>query len=291
MKTALITGSARGIGKEYARQLAQLGYHLVLVDLLEEELSVAARELESKTGATVECLVADLSTPAGCEQVQQRINSLESLDVLINNAGLRQRNPFPQDDLSAYRALTEVNIVASVHLAWVALRKMQQQGHGHITNVSALIGFTPAQVNYTMYSASKQFLINFTKGIYRDAKRYGVSVQAVCPGFTLVEGSKEHSRRLFPRVLWMTTEQTVSASLAQMTSGKCLVIPGARNRLLLLISRLHLAKPFVFGLKLFEKLHLLPRWDKAGPAGDAIDRAERQAVSDTHEQQEAARTV
>ena len=99
--------------------------------------------------------------------------------------------------------------------------------------MSALIGFTPAQVSYTMYSASKGFLINFSRGIFQDARRAGVTVQAVCPGFTLVEGSKDHSRRLYPRVLWMTTEQTVAAALAARHSGKCIVIPGARNRLLL----------------------------------------------------------
>jgi short-subunit dehydrogenase len=233
---ALITGASSGIGAAFARRLADSGYNLILVARREARLTALAAEVERNFGVQAENLVADLADPAGVKIVEERVARLDSLALLVNNAGFGTRRRFADIDPARTLEMIHVHIIASVRLSRAALPGMIARKKGAIINVSSLAGFVPLPGNVT-YSATKAYLTSFSQALQIELAGSGVHVQALCPGFTYTEfhgplGPTGYNRGYIPKQLWMTAEAVVDGSLKALEREQVVYIPGLINRLL-----------------------------------------------------------
>ena len=243
--TALITGASSGIGAEFARQLAAQGHDLILVARREERLRALAAELARAHSICAEILVADLSNLADIERVATRIAELETLDLLINNAGFGTPLRFAEAEAAKQVAMLEVHVVASTRLSRAALPGMIARGRGLIINVSSLAAFFSMPGSVT-YCATKAYLTAFSKALQAELRGTGVEVQALCPGFTYTEfhDTPEYakfSRSTIPKPFWMPAKKVVRASLEAARRGRVICIPGFHYRLIALLARSGLA--------------------------------------------------
>lgn len=243
---ALITGASSGIGAAFARQLAATGQHLILVARRRERLTTLATELEERHAVNVEVLVADLSTLDGVERVKDRIAELETLDMLINNAGFGIAGKFAEVDPAKQMDMIHVHVIASVRLCRAALPGMIARRRGRIVNVSSISAFIPAVGNVT-YTSTKAYLAAFSEALQAELAGSGVRVQALCPGFTYTgfhdtpELATRFDRSRIPRVMWMPAEKVVAGSLRALERGRAIYIPGLGNRLLVAVGRSRIA--------------------------------------------------
>lgn len=247
--TALITGASSGIGAVFARRLAARGKNLVLVARRQEKLAALAQELEHRYSITAEILIADLSQPADIEKVEQHIAQLDNLEMLINNAGFGTGGQFVEVELDKHMAMIEVHIVATMRLCRAALPAMLSQGRGSIINVSSISAFLPVAGSVN-YSASKVYLVNFSKALQAELNGTGVKVQALCPGFTYTEFHstseyQDFERVRIPRGFWMSSEAVVIASLRDLARNRVICIPGFINHVMIALADNEWVSPVV----------------------------------------------
>jgi short-subunit dehydrogenase len=227
---ALITGASAGIGEAFARRLAADGYALILIGRRKERLDALATELQGKHGKPVETMAADLSQPDQVTRVAERITACENLALLINNAGFGLAGSFWERPAAEQLAMLQVHAAATVQLTHAALPGMLARHAGGIINVSSIAAFM-ARKSGTMYHASKAFLNAFSQGLAGELQGSGVKIQALCPGFTITEFHdrpeyKNFRRSSIPKFLWLTAEQVVDGSLADLRRGRVISVPG-----------------------------------------------------------------
>jgi hypothetical protein len=235
--TTAITGASSGIGAAFARQLAALGYDLVLIARRVDRLEALAAELQRSCGIQVEVLPADLTHEADLRRVEAQLAVLSDLELLVNNAGVGVEGRFHQADPGPQLAMIELHVLASVRLARAVLPEMVARGRGGIINVASVAGFMALPGNAT-YCATKGYLITFSKALALELRGTGVRVQALCPGFTHTEfheDLREFDKRKTPAFLWMPAEAVVDASLRSFAHGDVVCIPGSGNRLLAML--------------------------------------------------------
>jgi short-subunit dehydrogenase len=227
---ALITGASAGIGEEFARQLSARGHDVVLVARDRARLEALAKEIESRNGAHAEVLAADLTDAAQLATVEARVRSV---DLLVNNAGFGTFGPFHTLDVETETREINLNVIALVRLTHAAAGAMAERGRGGILNVSSLAGFQPAPTNAT-YSATKAFVTSFTEAVHEELKGAGVSVTALCPGFTHTEFQERANAPAagVPGFMWQNAPEVARAGLDGLAKNRAIVIPGAANKML-----------------------------------------------------------
>jgi short-subunit dehydrogenase len=240
-RTALITGASSGIGAAFARQLATMGYDLILVARREERLAALAAELQERHTTTAEVLAADLARSNDVKRVLKRITELDDLDLLINNAGFGAPGSFAEVYLAPQLDMIRLHVIASVCLTRAALPGMIARRHGTIINVSSIAGLTPIPGSAT-YSATKAYLNIFSGALQAELRGTGVKVQALCPGFTHTEFHDTPTHRGFrrsriPEILWISAEEVAEQSLGALNRHQVIFIPGFKNRLVAAAAR------------------------------------------------------
>ncbi len=229
MTTALITGATAGIGREFARQLAQRRHDLVLVARDVDRLDHVADELRSAHGVAVEVLQADLSVRNQLESVAARVGEADRpIDVLVNNAGYGLKGRFLHNDVAEEEQLFDVLTRAVLVLSHAAARSMVQRGQGSIINVSSVAGFIAGG----SYSAAKSFTTVFTEGLAAELKGTGVTATALCPGFTRTEFHERARLRMdsMPGFMWLEAPALVSACLDDVDKGRVVSVPGPQYK-------------------------------------------------------------
>ncbi|MDR3572983.1 MAG: SDR family oxidoreductase [Anaerolineaceae bacterium] len=239
--TALITGASSGIGAAFARHLAASGHNLVLVGRRKDRLEAVSAAIRQQNSVEVDVLIADLAGEEGVQQVERCIADLDDLDLLVNNAGFGSTGSFAGSDLNRQLDMIHVHVQAPVRFTRAALPGMIARRHGGIINVASLAAFLPSKGNVT-YSSSKDYLVTFSEILAMELKGTGVSVQALCPGFTVTEFHdrpelKDFDRSQFPKFMWCSADQVVEASLKGLEGGRVVVVPGWIYRLISLTVR------------------------------------------------------
>jgi len=180
-KVAIVTGSARGLGAAMARRLGLEGAHVVVTDIQRELAESTTAKLHTE-GIRAHCVIADITREADVRRlVEETLGQFGALHILVNNAG------FPRDNYLVKMSEEDWDLVMAVMLkgAFLATRAavplMIEQKWGRIINISsrAHLG-NPTQANY---SAAKAGLIGMTKALAQEQGRYGITVNAVAPGF------------------------------------------------------------------------------------------------------------
>ncbi|GAA4399775.1 SDR family NAD(P)-dependent oxidoreductase [Fodinibacter luteus] len=204
-----------------------------------------ARDLRTAHGVEVEVLVADLSDRAATGEVCSRLaDPARPVDLLVNNAGFGLRARFLDNDLAAEEAGLDVMVRAVMLTCHAAGRAMRARGHGTIVNVSSVASFI---ANGT-YSAEKAFVTVFSEGLASELAGTGVTVTALCPGFTRTEFHDRARMRVsaLPDALWLDADTVVQQALADAAGGKVVSVPGAQWKVLTAMVRV-LPRPLVRG--------------------------------------------
>lgn len=235
-RLALITGASSGFGAEYARQLADRGTNLILVARTEAKLQAIAEEVAEHYGVMTEVLAADLSRPQGMSKVVRAIENHPDIDLLINNAGYGLPGEFHTSDIEKQVDMLRVHIEAVNRLTRAALPAMAERRQGAVINLSSVAGFGPGPGSIN-YSATKGYLIRFSKSLSLEMKPHNVRVQAFCPGFTHTgfhdtpELKEDFDKEAFPGFLWAPVDKTVAISLRALDRNRVVVVPHFINKL------------------------------------------------------------
>ena len=227
---ALITGASVGIGEQFARQLSERGHDVVLVARDAARLEALAKEIEGRSGARAEVLAADLTDDLQLATVEARVRTV---DLLVNNAGFGTFGAFHTLDIETEIREIDLNVTALVRLTRAAAGAMVERGSGGILNVSSLAGFQPGPSN-AVYSATKAFVTSFTEAVHEELKGTGVSVTALCPGFTHTEFQVRANAPAssVPGFLWQEAPEVARAGLDGVAKNRSIVIPGAVNKVM-----------------------------------------------------------
>jgi short-subunit dehydrogenase len=178
----LITGASSGIGYEMAKQLAAKKVNLILVARSEDKLIKLQQELISQFKVEVAYLLFDLSEPNSAQDLFDLVQSKNYLVTgLINNAGFGDYGIFVDRPLKKDEEMIAVNITALVGLTKLFGNEMKKAGKGRIMNVASILSFLPFPY-YSVYSATKSFVLAFTETVAAEMQGTGVNITALCPG-------------------------------------------------------------------------------------------------------------
>lgn len=237
MPAALITGASAGLGREFAHQLAERGADLVLVARSARPLDELAAALRDAHGVSVDVLPADLVTPEGMQRVAERLADTEHpIDLLVNNAGFGLPLHFADNDIEDEVRHLRIHVEAPMRFMHAALGAMRGRG-GRIINVASVAGF----ISRSTYSACKQWLIGFSRWANAEYARDGVTVTAVCPGFThttfhermgLAQGEEG-----IPAIGWLNASDVVREALRDAAHGKAVSVPSLRYKIVVALTK------------------------------------------------------
>jgi len=240
---AVITGASSGLGVAFARKLAARGYDLLLIARREDRLRSIAREIGEQYHVRAEILAADLTDDAALTMVAGRIRDAADLGLLVNNAGFGSLGYFFEADPHTQEQMHRLHVLATMRLSHAALANLVPRGERGtgIINVSSVAAFA-ASPQSVSYGATKTWMNRFTEGVAMEleVKSSPVTMQALCPGFTLTEFHDvvRMDRSRIPASLWMTADFVVNESLRGFDRRALIVVPGWRYKLIVWMLRL-----------------------------------------------------
>jgi NAD(P)-dependent dehydrogenase (short-subunit alcohol dehydrogenase family) len=181
---AIITGGGRGIGKAIAFEIARLGANVTLMGRDTAVLEAAASDIRAAHDVSVSAIGADLSkTDAITTAFKTAAERLGEASILVNNAGVAYSAPFLRTSLDSWNEVLNIDLTSAFLCIQQVLKPMMTSGFGRIVNVSSTSGLTGCAY-VVAYCAAKHGLIGLTRALAMEVAKSGVTVNAVCPGFT-----------------------------------------------------------------------------------------------------------
>ncbi len=188
-KHVLITGAARGIGLEIATQFAKEGAVLSLLDYHPENLEASLQQLKA-SGAETYGYTIDVSIQRDVVETIEKAESIQQIDILINNAGIAYETPFLSITESEWKKVLDINLTGMFFVAQAVCQHMARRSKGVVVNMSSKNGLD-AEFGYAHYNASKAGIIMLTKTMAIELAHVGIRVNAVCPGYLQTPMSME----------------------------------------------------------------------------------------------------
>lgn len=235
----LITGASTGIGYELAKLFAKDRHNLILVARDEGKLETAKNEL-SKCNVEVKILSLDLSKS---EDIQGLFNYVEmnklNVDILVNNAGIGTFGDFSEIEWVKEEALIDINIKVLTKLTKYFLPKIIECKNGGILNVASTAAFCSGP-RMAAYYASKAYVLNLTEAIYEECKDSGIRISCLCPGpvKTTFQDKAGIKKSESAKKYLMDEEEVAKVSYKDFKKGKLIIIPGMKNKLLVIGNKL-----------------------------------------------------
>lgn len=181
-KTAIVTGAARGIGKEIALTLAREGADLGICDIDKDSLEPARADIEA-LGRKCLTGVVDVGRFDSCEDMANKtLDKFGKIDILINNAGITRDGLLMRMKDEDWDAVLTVNLKGAFNFTKAVCRTMVKQRYGRIVNIASIIGIM-GNAGQANYAASKAGIIGLTKSSAKELASRGVNVNAIAPGF------------------------------------------------------------------------------------------------------------
>ena len=248
---AVVTGASSGFGAIYAEKLANLGYNLILVARRENLMQNLADKICGSLHTDIRIIKKDLSKLSEIKDLAIQLELEKDIEILVNNAGFGTVGRFYRQDPEKPEAMLTLHVHAPTILSRAVLPSMVTRNKGYIINVSSLAAFLTTTGNVT-YSATKAYLNTFSLILAGELKNKNISIQSLCPGFTHTDmlntpeyKSRDIDESSVPGWMWMDAEPVVDYSLKKMHSGRVIIIPGIRYKILKAIMTSKILNPLV----------------------------------------------
>ena len=190
MKTAIVTGASRGIGKAISIKLAELQYNLLITGRSGHQLDQLASEMKQR-GVNCLALVADLVLEESPEViVEKAISRFGQIDVLVNNAGMSHSGPLLETNMETWDQVHAVNARAPYFLCKAAIPYLKASPNPVIVNMGSVVGFK-GYMDQAAYASSKHALTGFTKVLAKEVQDDGIKVHLISPGGVNTEMVRE----------------------------------------------------------------------------------------------------
>jgi 3-oxoacyl-[acyl-carrier protein] reductase len=186
-KTALITGATRGIGRAIADEFIEAGANVILTGTNQSEIDQLNSENENKA---IKWLMADFSATKSIEYFLHELNNIDFIDICVNNAGINIIKPLNEVSHKEFEQLMSVNLSAPYRIVQCLIPNMKKQNYGRIVNIAS-IWSQISKSGRSLYITSKTGLVGFTRSIAAENSGDNILVNAVSPGFTLTELTKQ----------------------------------------------------------------------------------------------------
>lgn len=184
-----MTGAARGLGLATLQRLVERGAR-VAVNVRDRE---RAESVAAGLGGAALAVPGDVAAPGVPEAIAAAVlERFGRVDILVNNAALARSTRFEELDAAEWRQAFEVNVTAPFLLMKAVLPAMKAQGYGRVVNVSSTAGRMVSTLGGAHYTASKTALLGLTRAAAKELGRFGITVNAVCPGMIDTELTREH---------------------------------------------------------------------------------------------------
>jgi 2-hydroxycyclohexanecarboxyl-CoA dehydrogenase len=218
-RVALVTGGGRGIGRAIALRLAADGLAVAVAARSRDQVDDTAR---AAPGRALPLLLDVTDAASIAAAVERTVRELGPVDVLVNNAGVAESAPFAKTEPDFWDRHFDVNVRGPYLLTRAVLPGMLERRWGRVINVASLAGLFGSPY-VTAYTASKHALVGFTRALATEVSGKGVTVNALCPGFTATDIVWNGARNIVART-GKSFDDAVRA-LAEMNPGRRLIEP------------------------------------------------------------------
>jgi len=235
MVFTLITGASKGIGKAIAEELAKRQHNLLLIARSEKLLQEETKRLSDQYKIKTDYLAIDLSSPDTPGNLYNWcVEKNYSVNILVNNAGYGLSGSMEKYEEAENIDMMQVNMITPVHLCQLFLPMLRQQDKSYILNIASSAAYQ-AIPYLSIYSATKVFILNFSRGLRQELRKTPVSVTCISPGATntdFVVRAKigEKGLKAADKVN-MSPEAVARIAVNAMFAGKAEVITGFVNKL------------------------------------------------------------
>lgn len=222
MRTALVTGASRGIGKVCAETLAKSGCRVVLAARSLDKLQTIAEEIRSAAGEAV-AVTMDMTSPESIAQgIAAGVKEFGRIDILVNNAGITKDGLAVRMKAADWEQVLATNLSGAFFAIQQVLPGMMRERWGRIVNVSSVVGETgnPGQANYV---ASKAGLIGLTKSLAQEVGSRNITVNAVAPGYMDTEMTHSLSQELKDKMIERTPLRRIGTAADVANAVKFLI--------------------------------------------------------------------
>jgi meso-butanediol dehydrogenase/(S,S)-butanediol dehydrogenase/diacetyl reductase len=225
-KVALITGGGSGIGAATAKLFCAEGGKVMLIDANPEGLAITQKEIAERiSGARVATFLADISDAAAASRaVAQTLEGFGGLDVLVNNASMRNYSAIAEAEPAEWRAMVGVNLIGTTNYCRVALPALRQTKRASIVNVSSAYAVA-GRKGMGLYDATKAGMLAMTRTLACEEAVHGVRVNAVCPGSTLTNFHVQRALSAGKSIEQLKTERQATSLLGRWAAPEEIAWP------------------------------------------------------------------
>ncbi|MBC7217195.1 MAG: SDR family oxidoreductase [Candidatus Caldatribacterium sp.] len=217
-KVAVVTGGGRGMGKAVALLLAKEGASVAIFDILEEHAISVANEISS-LGSKALSIRVDVSSPEEVRKAFLEVDQkLGEVDILVNAAGIQRVASILDEDVASWNRVIDVNLTGTFLCCKEACKRMIPKRCGKIVNFGSAAGLVGVQCMLS-YSASKFGVIGFTQALALEVGKYGINVNAVCPGCVDTDMWRE-TREGFARYTGKSPEEQFQETASSAPLGR-----------------------------------------------------------------------
>jgi 2-hydroxycyclohexanecarboxyl-CoA dehydrogenase len=239
-KTALITGGAGSIGIAIARHFISEGARVLLLDRLDAPLAEAVSAMGPQGAPSVRPVICDISCERETVRLSEQIEEFGGrLDVLVNNAAVREHTALADADAASWQRILAVNVVGTALVTRAAIPWLRRSGRGAVVNISSTFGIC-GRAGMGQYDATKAAMVSATRVLAIEEAKYGVRVNAICPGSVMTsftagraakrglspEEHREHGFLPAPISRWAEPEE-IAAPVLWLASDEASFITGA----------------------------------------------------------------
>lgn len=192
-KTAVVTGSGRGIGEAIVKRLAEFGASVLVTDILEEEAKRVAKDIVNAGGKALPFYfdVADFAQiPAKVEEMRKLLGRI---DIWVNNAGITEAAAIESITEEQWDRMIDINLKSVFFCTQAVFNIMKEQNYGKLVHIASMAGERGGRGSSASYSASKAGVINLSKSFALNGGKYNITSNAVCPGRTLTKMAEQLS--------------------------------------------------------------------------------------------------